>query len=133
MILWFIYLGYFMVRAYAGDAERGARYAAVLGIIGAVDIPIIHWSVVWWRSLHPEPIVLDPSGPNLPDSMLATLLVCFAGFTLLFAYLLIQNVRIEGARDALAERELSAILDQPFDRPTPRAAAPAEVTGGSED
>ena len=75
LILWFIYLGYFMVRAYAGDAERAARYAAVLGIIGAVDLPIIHVSVTWWRTLHPAPVVLNTSGPDLPNSMLLTLLV----------------------------------------------------------
>lgn len=110
LILWFIFIGYFMVRAYAGDRERGARYAAVLGILGAIDVPIIHQSVTWWRTIHPEPIVLDTGGPNLPDSMLATLLVCLAGFTLLYAYLMMQKTRIETVRDALAERELTALF-----------------------
>jgi heme exporter protein C len=110
LILWFIYLGYFMVRSYTGDKERGARYAAVLGIIGMVDVPIIHMSVKWWRTLHPEPVVVDLSGPKMPDSMLVTLLVCFIGFTLLFAHLLIQRVHIEAVRDALDERELSVLL-----------------------
>jgi heme exporter protein C len=110
LILWFIYLGYFMVRSYAGDQERAARYAAVLGIVGMIDIPIIHMSVRWWRTLHPEPVVLDTSGPNLPGSMLATLLVCFLGFTLLYVYLLVQKTRLEFVRDRLAERELTAML-----------------------
>jgi heme exporter protein C len=136
LILWFVYLGYFMVRAYAGDAERAARYAAVLGILGAVDLPIIHLSVTWWRTLHPAPVVLKTSGPDLPNSMLATLIVCFVGFTLLYAYLMALKLRIETARDALAERELTALLAAPAD------AAPAarqlsltarDVAGGSED
>jgi len=110
LILWFIYLGYFMLRAYADDRERGARYGAVLGIIGAVDVPLIHFSVTWWRTLHPEPVVLNTSGPNLPDSMLATLLVCFLGFTLLFVYLMIQKYRIETAKDVLADRDLNAMV-----------------------
>lgn len=110
LILWFIYLGYFMVRAYAGDRERGARYASVLGIIGMIDVPIIHMSVKWWRTLHPEPVVIDTSGPNMPDSMLVTLLVCFIGFTLLFGHLLIQRMQIEAVKDAIEERELTALL-----------------------
>lgn len=137
LILWFIYLGYFMIRSYAGDRERGARYAAVLGIVGAVDVPIIHMSVQWWRSLHPEPVVLNSSGPNLPDAMLWTLLVCFLGFTLLFVHLLIQRVTVERARDLLADRELDALLAAPAPaapRTSATIAAPTrEVSGGAED
>jgi heme exporter protein C len=132
LILWFIYLGYFMLRAYAGDRERAARYAAILGIIGAIDIPIIHQSVTWWRTLHPEPVVLDSTGPNLPDSMLATLLVSFAGFTLLFVYLMVQKWRVESVRDVLAERELTALLASPPTRAQP-VVDRRIVAGGSED
>ncbi len=128
LILWFIYLGYFMIRSYAADAERGARYAAVLGIIGAVDVPIIHLSVQWWRTLHPQPVVLNTGGPNLPNEMLWTLLVCFAGFTMLFAYLLVLKYRIEVARDRLADRELEALLAPP---PAQLARA-GDMTGGTE-
>jgi heme exporter protein C len=135
LILWFIYLGYFMVRAYAGDAERAARYAAVLGILGAVDLPIIHLSVTWWRTLHPAPVVLKTSGPDLPNSMLVTLIVCFIGFTLLYAYLMALKLRIETARDALAERELTALLAAPVDSApaTRMTLTPHDVAGGSED
>jgi heme exporter protein C len=138
LILWFIYLGYFMLRSYAGDRERGARYAAILGIIGAVDIPIIHQSVEWWRTLHPEPVVLRSSGPNLPDSMLATLIVCFVGFTLLYSYLMVLKYRVEWARDVLYERELTTLLQQDAALARRAAVAPAthavrEVSGGAED
>jgi heme exporter protein C len=139
LILWFIYLGYFMLRSYAGDRERGARYAAVLGIIGAVDVPIIHQSVEWWRTLHPEPVVLRSSGPDMPDSMLATLIVCFAGFTLLYSYLMLLKYRIEWARDVLYERELTTLLRDDAAAGEARApVAPAahavrEVSGGAED
>jgi heme exporter protein C len=135
LILWFIFIGYFMVRAYAGDPERGARYAAVLGIVGAIDVPIIHQSVKWWRTLHPEPIVLDSSGPNLPDSMLVTLLVCLLGFTLLYAFLMALKMQIEWARDMLAERELTALL-APESEPRdvgPMAPASRKVSGAAED
>lgn len=131
LILWFIFLGYFMLRAYAGDRERGARYAAILGIIGAIDVPIIHQSVKWWRTLHPEPIVLDTSGPNLPDSMLATLLVAFLGFTLLYVYLMVQKWRIETVKDILADRELTALTEHAPAHPA-RAADQRIVTGAAE-
>jgi heme exporter protein C len=102
LILWFIYLAYFMVRMYVSDRERGARYAAVVGIIGFVDVPIIHMSVRWWRTLHPEPIVTTAGGPAMPDAMLYTLMVSLLAFTFFYAYLLYQKYAIEQAKDVLA-------------------------------
>lgn len=99
LILWFIYLGYFLLRAYVSDPERGARYAAVLGIVGFVDIPIIHMSVRWWRTLHPQPIVVRSEGPNMPPEMLTTMLVTLVAFGLLYVFLLAIKYRIEIARD----------------------------------
>ena len=64
LVLWLLYAGYRMVRAYAGDAARGARYAAVLGIVGFLDVPLVHQSVVWWRTLHPGPTVRPGRGPD---------------------------------------------------------------------
>src|SRR5579883_2467840 len=83
-ILWFIYVAYLMLRAYVPEVPRAARYAAVLGIVGFVDVPIVHMSVTWWRALHPEPTVarLD-SSPLLPPEMLATLVVASVAFGLL--------------------------------------------------
>lgn len=101
LILWFIYLGYFLLRAYIADPERGARYAAVLGIVGFVDIPIIHMSVRWWRTLHPQPIVVRSEGPAMPTEMLVTMLVTLVAFCVLYAFLLIVKYRIEAARDEL--------------------------------
>jgi heme exporter protein C len=135
LILWFIYLGYFMVRSYAGEPERAARFAGVLAIIGAIDIPIIHMSVRWWRTLHPEPIVVNTGGPNLPDSMLVTLLVSFIGFTIFYAHLMLQKMQVETSRDRLAEREADFLM-QPVARSTNETTYPAtgrEVTGASED
>jgi heme exporter protein C len=103
LVLWFIYVGYLMVRAYAGDEQRGARYAAVLGIVGFFDVPIIHQSVSWWRTLHPAPIVLAPGGPAMPAAMLQTFLLSMAAFTLLFIWLLDQRVALEAARADLRE------------------------------
>jgi heme exporter protein C len=61
-----------------------ARYSAVLGIFGMVLVPFIHLSVYLFRTLHPQPIVLKPSAPSLPDTMLLTLLLSFLAFTALY-------------------------------------------------
>jgi heme exporter protein C len=98
LILWFIYLGYLMVRTSVADEERAARYAAVLGIIGFVDVPIIHQSVVWWRTLHPEPVVLAPGGPAMPPSMLVSLAISLLAFTALYAWLTRVRLQAELAR-----------------------------------
>jgi heme exporter protein C len=84
LLLFFIYLGYFLVRSSTENAQQGKRFAAVVGIIGALNIPVIHLSVVWFRSLHPEPVVLKAEGPTLHPDMLTTLLTGMLAFTLVF-------------------------------------------------
>ena len=84
LLLWFIFLGYFMVRNATEDPDRGKRFAAVVAIVGALDIPFIHVSVLWFRSLHPEPVVARVDGPSLPGDMLVTLLFGVATFTVIF-------------------------------------------------
>lgn len=99
LVLWLIYVGYLMLRNSSGDTPRTARFAAILGIVGFVDVPIIHMSVTWWRTLHPEPIVLRPGdGPQLPAIMLATMLLSVFSFTLLYFWLLQLRYRQEGLR-----------------------------------
>ena len=94
LILWFIYAGYLMLRAYGGDTPQIARSAAVTGIIGCLDIPIINQSVRWWRTLHPAPIVVRES-PALPTTMLQAMFVAMLAFFLLYCYLTIQRFRVE--------------------------------------
>lgn len=85
-MLWFIYIVSLMVRTHGGTGSQPARFAAVLGIVGFLDIPLIHLSVVWWRSLHPLPVVVRPEGfgSGLHPAMLQALLVNVAAFTLLY-------------------------------------------------
>jgi heme exporter protein C len=106
LILWFIYLGYFMIRSYISDSERAMRYAAVIGIIGFIDVPIIHMSVRWWRTLHPEPIVTQSGGPAMPDSMIYTMAVSMLAMTLFFGFLVYQKLLVEQARDELSDYNL---------------------------
>lgn len=98
LILWFIYVGYLMLRSSVADEARAARSSAVLGIIGFVDVPIIHQSVVWWRTLHPEPVVLASGGPAMPPSMLAVLALSLVAFTVLYAFLTRMRMSVERLR-----------------------------------
>lgn len=84
LLLWFIYLGYFLVRNATDSPERGKRFAAVIGVVGALNIPLIHVSVLWFRSLHPEPVVARVDGPQLDPAMLAVLFTALAAWTFLF-------------------------------------------------
>jgi heme exporter protein C len=105
LVLWLLYVAYTMVRHQVGDAGRGARYAAVLGIVGFVDVPIIHQSVVWWRTLHPGPTVVQAGGGlGLPPAMLLVLLLSLLAFTLLYLHLLLEKVAIEDAFERIARR-----------------------------
>ena len=95
LILWFIYLGYFMLRGAAENPERGKRFGAVLAIIGVVDIPLIHISVNWFRSQHPQAVVLRPDGPQAAPEIVQTLLVSLLAFTLTFFALLLFRYGLE--------------------------------------
>jgi heme exporter protein C len=95
LLLWFIYLGYFMVRGAADSPERGKRFGAVVGIVGAFNIPLIHMSVQWFRSLHPQPVILRPDGPQADPEIVQTLMVSLLGFTLAFLALLLYRYGLE--------------------------------------
>lgn len=98
-ILLVIYVGYLTVRALADEPERRARWAAVVGIVGFVDVPIVYLSVTWWRSLH-QP----PSTPrSVAGEFVAVLLLNLAAFTLLYAWLLAKRIRLASTRRVLEE------------------------------
>ena len=105
LLLWFIFLGYFMVRSSTEDPEKGKRFAAVVAIVGALDIPFIHLSVIWFRSLHPQPVVVKPEGPTLPGDMLTLLMTSLAAFTTIFFGLFLLRYAVEAIR---AEVDLRA-------------------------
>lgn len=96
MILWLIYLAYLLVRAYASDDQRGARFAAIVGIIGFIDVPIVALAITLWRTQHPGPVVFQG---GLAPPMLLTLLVSLAAFTALYLILVTQVAGLKKDRD----------------------------------
>ncbi len=103
-VLWLIYIGYLMVRAYAPDARRGARWAAVVGIVGFVDVPIVYYAAELWRTLHPE-LVTGPFAETggLDEAMRATLYFSTLTFMVLFVYLFREHTAQRADEQALNE------------------------------
>jgi heme exporter protein C len=93
-ILFVMYLGYLLLRGMIEDRERAARYCAVLGIIAALDIPLVHFSVYWWRTLHQPPSLLKPGPATMSRGILAALLVNIVAFALLYVYFVAKRTAV---------------------------------------
>ncbi|MGH2658310.1 MAG: heme ABC transporter permease CcmC [Actinomycetota bacterium] len=107
-VLLLVYLGYLAVRRLPESPRRRGRWAAVVGILGFLDVPIVHLSVVWWRSLHQPPTVLRAGGPAIAGPMLAALLLAVAAFSVLYAYLLVLRLRVGRLEDRVLSEALAA-------------------------
>ena len=91
LVLWLIYVAYLLVRSFATEPDRGARFSAVIGIVGFIDVPIVFLTVNLWRAQHPTTIIFEG---GLAPPMLMTLLVCIAAFTLLYVLLTLQSANL---------------------------------------
>src|ERR1700733_14874168 len=98
LILLFLYIGYMALRSAIEELQRADRASALLAIVGVVNVPIIHYSVIWWNSLHQAPTVMKLARPEMPASMLVPLLMMLAGFTFFFGALLLVRLRAEVLR-----------------------------------
>jgi heme exporter protein C len=99
-ILFVIYAGYLLLRQSIVDRRRRARLAAVFGTVAFLNVPIVHFSVLWWRGLHQPPTVIRPGDPTIDHLLLAELLASVVSFTLVYLWLLRRRVDLEAARDA---------------------------------
>ena len=104
LLLWLIYIAYFLVRRLASEPEQGARYGAVIGIAGFIDVPIIFLAVNLWRTQHPDTIIFEG---GLTSQMLITLIVSLAAFTVLYILLVLQSARLK-----TTEAEIKRIKNQ---------------------
>jgi heme exporter protein C len=112
LLLLFLYLGYMALRSAIDDVARADRASAVLAIVGVVDVPIIHYSVIWWNSLHQAPTVMKFGRPSMPASMLVPLLLMLAGFTCYFGALLLTRARGQILRRERNAHWISAALEE---------------------
>jgi heme exporter protein C len=96
LVLWIIYAGYLMLRRLAEPGRQAARFAAVVGIFGFIDVPIVYFSVTWWRTQHPGPVIVNDA---LPPAMLLTFLVTMACTLFLAAVMVAIRYRIETLMD----------------------------------
>ncbi|MDQ3985802.1 MAG: cytochrome c biogenesis protein CcsA [Actinomycetota bacterium] len=110
LVMWLTYVGYLFLRSLSEDPARTGRLCAVVGIVGFVNVPIVHFSVQWWRTLHPSgPTLADPteaSGFEGPE--VATFLVSLVAFTVLFGWLLTLRTRVGRLSDEVERAEISA-------------------------
>lgn len=101
LFLFLIYVGYLLLRSAVTEPGMRARFAAVLGICGMCEVPFIHLSVFMFPTLHPMPIILKPSAPSLPWSMLSTWLFSFGVFSLLYVGFVVQRYALSHLREQL--------------------------------
>ena len=103
LVLWIVYAGYLLVRRLATPGRQAARFAAVVGIFGFFDVPIVYFSVTWWRTQHPGPVIATDA---LPPEMLLTFLFTMACTLLLAGVMIAVRYRIEALQDAQPQGQL---------------------------
>ena len=108
LILLFIYLGIVALWRAFDDQLRAARVVAIFTLVGAVNVPIIKFSVDWWSTLHQPASVFRADGPTMPGSLLTPLFIMFFAFTLLFITLQVVSMRTEVRRRRLLTLERKA-------------------------
>ncbi|MFQ5893823.1 MAG: cytochrome c biogenesis protein CcsA, partial [Nitrospinota bacterium] len=111
-ILLFIYIGYLVVRQVVGEPTRRARLAAVIGILGFLDVPLIRLSVKWWRTLHQAPTVFRTGGMTIDRFMLFTLFLNLIAFGCLYLYLMLKRTELEMVREVLMAEQARRMADE---------------------
>ncbi len=110
-LLFVSYIGYLAVRGLGGSHHQRARRSAVIGLLVVLEIPLVHWSVRLWRSLHQEATILDTDGNiDMDGLMLFSLFVGLVAFTLLYVWLLLHRARTKALEDLLDDRGLDRAL-----------------------
>jgi heme exporter protein C len=110
-LLFVTYIGYLAVRRLDGTHQQRAKRSAVIGLLAVMEIPLVHFSVKLWRSLHQAPTVLDPDGDiDMDGLMLFSLFVGVIAFTLFYVWLMMHRTRVMAMEDMLDDRGLDDAL-----------------------
>ncbi len=113
LVLLFLYLGYMGLRSAIDDTARADRASAVLALVGVVNLPIIHYSVDWWNSLHQGHTLLKFGKASMPSSMLVPLLLMMLAFAMYFAAIVLVRARGEVLHRERNARWISAAIGPP--------------------
>jgi heme exporter protein C len=133
-LLLVLQLGYLALRRVPGDTDARARRCAVGAVIAAVDVPIVHFSVDWWKTLHQGATVLNPDlSPTIHGIMAWTLLLAFVAMTLVFFWMLIVRYRIQVLSERLEGAELEVALHERWAEGTPSAGPVGPAPGPEGD
>lgn len=131
LVLFFLYLGYMALWAAIDDQTKASKAAAILALVGAVNVPIIKFSVDWWNSLHQPASVFTADGPKIDSSMLWPLLVMALGYTVFASVVILIRMRteiLERKAEAAQRRATRAAAGPARAVFTPGEAAPSEAT-----
>ena len=108
LVLWLIYIAYFIIRAYISEEERRARFAAIVGIIGFIDVPVVALAISLSRTQHPGPIIFQG---GLTPPMVFTLVICIVAFTVLYFLLFTERMSMKRNEDEVKKlREFSEVV-----------------------
>jgi heme exporter protein C len=132
-VLFVLYLGYLAVRKVPATPEVAAKRAAIVAVAAFLDVPIVHQSVEWWRTLHQPATLLDERrllDPQIHGSMAFTLFLGVVAFTLLYCWLLAHRFKLAWLEDRLGDRQLQAAIDER--RAEAGAAGGVGAPGGAE-
>jgi heme exporter protein C len=124
-VLFFLYVGYLALRRIPAAPDTRAKRSAIAALIAFVDVPIVHFSVDWWRTLHQQGTVFNRElEAHIEGLMAFTLLWAVVAFTVLYAYLLARRYELAALEEQLDERELElAIAERTGEHPEPVGAA----------
>ena len=113
LILLFLYLGVMALYSAVEDKRMASRAAAILAIVGVVNIPIIHYSVEWWNTLHQGPTVTKLSKPSIALEMLWPLLIMALGFTFFYVAAVLMRARVEVLERERNSRWVQELVEAP--------------------
>ena len=111
-LMFVMFLGYLAIRRMGGTAEQIARRGAIVALISSINVPIVHFSVLWWNTLHQGPSVLTPglSSQGVHGAMAWTMLLSFVAFTTLFVWMILRRIRLEQLRSGVGVGVLDAAI-----------------------
>ncbi|MFZ4584342.1 MAG: cytochrome c biogenesis protein CcsA [Acidimicrobiia bacterium] len=124
-VLFFLYLGYLALRRIPGTQQQRAKRSAIAALIAFIDVPVVHMSVEWWRTLHQESTVLRPD-PQISGSMAFTLVFSVVAFTLVYVWLMDVRYRLASLEEDIADAEVDLAIAQRTQTQSPEPVGAAQ-------